>query len=161
MKQKWINAYIDVAERFAQLSSAHRLKVGAVVVRDNRVISIGYNGTPAGWDNNCEDVMWTFDQRDVDSQPNQWTFCETKRAWYTTKTKQHVIHAERNALDKLARYGGGGNGAVMFITHMPCLECSKSIYGAGINSVFYRYSYKTDDGVKFLQDCGVTVTQVE
>ena len=143
MKTKWIDAYMDVAERFAQLSSAKRLQVGAVVVKDHRIISIGYNGTPAGWDNVCEEVIEVHEDGGV-----------------VTKTKDEVIHAERNALDKLARAGGGGEGSVLFCTHMPCIECAKSIYTAGISSVYYRNSYKSDQGIKFLEKCGVKVSKV-
>ena len=126
------------AVRAAELSHARRLRVGAVIVKDNTVIGYGYNGTPAGWDNNCEDV-----QEDG-----------------TLKTKPEVLHAERNALDKLARRAGpGGNGAVMFVTHAPCLECAKSIYGAGINKLYYREQYRSTDGIDFLKKCGVAVEQ--
>jgi len=116
MKQKWIDAYMDTAERFAQLSSAKRLKVGAVVVKDHRIISIGYNGTPSGWDNACENVVQLSDDT------------------VTTKTKDEVIHAEANAILKLAKSNEGGDGAVLFCTHAPCVECAKLIYGSGINS---------------------------
>lgn len=137
MKQKWIDAFMDTAERFAQLSSAKRLKVGAVVVKDTRIISIGYNGTPAGWTNECEEM--------VDG---------------SLKTKKEVIHAERNALDKLARNGGGGQDAILFCTHAPCIECAKSIFNSGIKTVYYRTQYRTDDGIKFLEKCGVGVEKV-
>ena len=130
MKQKWIDAFMDTAERFAQLSSAVRLKVGAVVVKDNRVISIGYNGTPAGWDNCCEE---------------------------NGKTKDEVIHAEANAILKLARDGESGNGASLFCTHAPCIDCAKLIYGAGISSVYYRNAYRNDDGINFLSKCDVQI----
>lgn len=128
---------MDVAERFAQLSSACRLKVGAVVVKDNRIISIGYNGTPAGWDNKCEHDL-------VDGK---------------TKTKDEVIHAEANAISKLARSNDGGDGAYLFCTHAPCIECAKLIYGAGIQKVFYRDLYKNDCGIEFLEKCKVDVEQ--
>lgn len=145
MKEKWVHAYMDVAERFAQLSSARRLKVGAVIVKDNRIISIGYNGTPAGWDNQCEDLIAQPDGDGVS---------------YVPKTKAEVIHAERNAIDKLARDGGGGSGSVMFCTHMPCIECAKSIYSAGISTLYYRNAYKSDKGISFLEKCGVKVFNV-
>lgn len=137
MKTKWIDAFMDVAERFDQLSSARRLKVGAVVVKDNRIISIGYNGTPAGWDNNCE--------HDLDGGD--------------TKTKDEVIHAEANCITKLARSNDGGDGAYLFCTHAPCIECAKLIYGAGIRRVFYRDVYKNDNGVEFLKKCEVEIEQ--
>jgi dCMP deaminase len=145
MKEKWISAYLDVAERFAQLSSAVRLKVGAVVVKDNRIISIGYNGTPAGWDNTCEDVVTSHQEGDGP----------------TLKTKDEVIHAEANAISKLARSNDGGDGASLFCTHAPCIECAKLIYGAGIKQVFYRDLYKTDTGVKFLEKSGIDVVRVD
>lgn len=133
MKQKWINAYMDTAERFAQLSSAKRLKVGAVVVKDHRIISIGYNGTPSGWDNVCEDDIMT--------------------------TKDEVIHAEANAILKLAKSNEGGDGAVLFCTHAPCVDCAKLIYGSGINKVYYRNQYRDSSGLEFLNKCAVEVEQ--
>lgn len=140
MKQKWIDAYMDTAERFAELSSAKRLKVGAVVVKDHRIISIGYNGTPAGWDNNCEEVT---EQHEDGGQ--------------VTKTKDEVIHAEANAISKLARTHDGGDGAMLFCTHAPCIECAKLIYGAGITKVFYRNIYKNEKGLDFLTKCGIEI----
>lgn len=131
MKQKWIDAYMDTAERFAQLSSAVRLQVGAVVVKDHRIISIGYNGMPAGWSNVCEDENF--------------------------KTKDEVIHAEANAILKLAKSTDGGDGADLFCTHAPCIDCAKLIYGAGIKNVYYRDHYRNDDGLKFLEKCGINV----
>lgn len=142
MKQKWVDAFMDTAERFAQLSSAVRLQVGAVVVKENRIISIGYNGTPAGWDNLCEDIVQLSDDTLV------------------TKTKPEVIHAEANAISKLARDGEAGSGASMFCTHAPCVDCAKLIYGAGINNVYYRQSYRNDDGLDFLQKCKINVNKV-
>lgn len=142
MKQKWVDAFMDTAERFSQLSSAVRLKVGAVVVKDNRIISIGYNGTPAGWDNCCEEVVQLSDDT------------------VTTKTKDEVIHAEANAVAKLARDGESGSGADLFCTHAPCVQCAKIIYGAGISSVYYRESYRNNDGIDFLQKCKINVKKV-
>ena len=146
MKQKWIDAFMDTAERFAQLSSAVRLQVGAVVVKDNRIISIGYNGMPSGWSNECEYHV---------SEYNDIT-----KSWYPTgetKTKDEVIHAEANAILKLARDGESGNGASLFCTHAPCIDCAKLIYGAGISSVYYRNAYRNDDGINFLSKCDVQI----
>ena len=135
---------MDTAERFAQLSSAKRLKVGAVVVKDNRIISIGYNGTPAGWDNCCEIVVEVHEDGGV-----------------VTKTKDEVIHAEANAISKLARDGESGNGASLFCTHAPCVQCAKLIYGAGISTVYYRHHYRDSNGVDFLEKCNIEVENVE
>jgi dCMP deaminase len=142
MKQKWVDAFMDTAERFAQLSSAVRLKVGAVVVKDNRIISIGYNGMPAGWTNECEEVVYR-----IAEEP-------------TTKTKDEVIHAEANAIAKLARDGESGLGADVFCTHAPCIQCAKIMYGAGIKKVYYRHSYRDDKGLDFLEKCNVEVKKV-
>ena len=138
MKVKLIKAYMDTAEVFAELSHARRLHVGAIVVKDDRIISIGYNGMPAGWDNDCEDVL------------------EDR----TLKTKPEVLHAETNAIAKLAKSTESGLGATMFITHAPCLDCAKLIYQSGINSVYYRTSYRDDNGVEFLKNSGIGVAQV-
>jgi dCMP deaminase len=143
MKQKWVNAFMDTAERFAELSSAKRLKVGAVVVKDNRIISIGYNGMPAGWTNECEEVVHRIAQEPI------------------LKTKDEVIHAEANAILKLARDGESGNGADLFCTHAPCINCAKLIYGAGIKKVYYRESYRDTFGIDFLNKCNITVVQIE
>ena len=146
MKQKWLDAFMDTAERFAQLSSSIRLQVGAVVVKDNRIISIGYNGMPAGWSNECEYRVSEYNE-------------VTKSLYLTeeTKTKDEVIHAEANAIAKLARDGESGNGSVMFCTHAPCVQCAKLIYGAGISKMYYRDAYRDNDGLDFLEATGVEV----
>lgn len=152
MKQKWINAFMDTAERFAQLSSAVRLHVGAVVVKDNRIISIGYNGMPAGWTNECEHVV---DIAKIDPRYDYNNF--TKEL----KTKDEVIHAEANAISKLARSNDSGLGATMFVTHAPCVHCAKLIYGAGIEHVYFRESYRDTLGLDFLDKCKIEVKQVK
>lgn len=145
MKQKYIDAHMKVAEVYAQLSSAMRLKVGAIVVKDNRVISIGYNGMPSGWDNTCEDIV--IEQRD-------------EVVTYTSKSKPEVLHAETNAIAKLARSNESGLDATMFITHAPCLDCAKLIYQSGISNVYYRNSYRSTEGVEFLEKSNIKVTQI-
>lgn len=142
MKQKFIEAFMDVAKRFAQLSSAKRLQVGSIVVKDDRIISIGYNGTPAGWDNECETVV------------------DTGELPPTLITKPEVIHAEMNALMKLAKSHESGNNATIFITHSPCMECAKGIYQAGIKTVYYSEAYRSNNGIDFLEKSGVEVVQV-
>jgi dCMP deaminase len=142
MKQKWVAAFMDTAERFAQLSSAKRLQVGAVVVKDNRIISIGYNGMPAGWTNECEEVIQLSDDT------------------VELKTKDEVIHAEANAILKLARDGESGNGSSLFCTHAPCIHCAKLIHGAGIDKVYYRESYRDTIGLDFLENCKINVEKV-
>ena len=144
MKQKFIDAYMDVAERFAQLSSATRLQVGAIVVKDDRIISIGYNGMPSGWDNCCEEKVYD-------------TAAEST---YQLKTKPEVLHAESNAIAKLARSAESGEGASIFITHSPCIDCAKLIYQSGINTVYYRNAYRSTAGTDFLDKSGIKVIKI-
>lgn len=141
MKQKFVDAFMDVAARFAALSSARRLQVGAIIVKDSRIISIGYNGMPAGWDNNCEDEI-------IDSS---WMV--------TTKTKPEVLHAETNAIAKLARSSESGEGSTLFVTHAPCLDCAKLVYQSGISTVYFRHQYRNDAGINFLQQAGIDIIQ--
>lgn len=135
MKEKWISAYIDIAERISLLSSAKRLKVGAIIVKDHRIISIGYNGTPSGWDNTCEDE--------------------------NNKTKPEVIHAEMNCIQKLAKSNESGENSTMFITHAPCINCAKAIHGSGIKNVFYKNLYRSDEGLIFLNLCNVNTIRID
>jgi dCMP deaminase len=133
---------MDTAERFAGLSSAKRLQVGAVVVKDNRIISIGYNGMPSGWTNMCEEYVPLSDDTMV------------------LKTKDEVIHAEANAILKLARDGESGYGSSLFCTHAPCIHCSKLIHGAGISKVYYRDTYRDSIGLEFLEKCNIEIERV-
>ena len=128
---------MKTAETFAELSHARRLHVGAIVVKDDRIISIGYNGMPAGWDNNCEYELGT-----------------------ELKTRPEVLHAETNAIAKLARSNESGLGADIFITHAPCLDCAKLIYQSGIRRVVYGTAYRDTNGIEFLKNSGVSVEQV-
>jgi dCMP deaminase len=143
MKTKFKNAFMKTAYVFAELSSAIKLKVGAVVVKDDRIISLGYNGTPTGWDNVCELEIINFQDGSVQ-----------------LKTKSEVIHAEMNALMKLASSNESGKGAAIFITHSPCMECAKGIYQTGITEVYYTEAYRNVDGIEFLQKCGITVEKL-
>jgi dCMP deaminase len=153
MKEKFVDAYMDVAERFAELSSARRLHVGAIVVKDDRIISIGYNGMPAGWDNDCE--------YEVEEFQTEYGVGSKLVKTGELKTKPEVLHAETNAIAKLAKSNESGMGATMFITHAPCLDCAKLIYQSGISSVLYRNTYRDTSGVTFLEKSGVKVTQVK
>lgn len=134
IKPKWRKAYMDVAERFAQLSSANKLKVGAVLVKNDSVVAIGYNGTPSGWSNVCEDE--------------------------SGETVPEVIHAEANCIAKLARSCISGESTTMFVTHAPCIHCAKIIYSAGIERVYYKNIYRDDAGIKFLKKCGIPAVQI-
>ena len=175
MKQKFIDLYMDWAERTAQLSHARRLQVGAVIVKNDSVISYGYNGMPAGWDNDCENKeymsgdagswlspeeiykQWPFEEIVVVANNNE-SFENTRR--YRLKTKPEVLHAESNAIAKLAKSTNSGLGATMFVTHAPCMECAKLIYQSGIGHVLYRNAYRDAGGVAFLEKSSVKVEQI-
>jgi len=141
MKKKFIDAYMDVAERFAQLSSAERLKVGAIIVKEDRIISIGYNGMPSGWTNECE-------------------YEEIFEYGKFLKTKDEVIHAEANAIAKLAKSPESGVGSTMFLTHAPCIHCAKQIYTAGVEKIYYKEDYRSSQGIEFLKKCNIEIIKV-
>ena len=140
---------MQTARTFAELSHARRLHVGAIVVKDDRIISIGYNGMPAGWDNNCEEEVVVAV---VDGYPQR----EIKEL----KTRPEVLHAETNAIAKLARSNESGFGSDMFITHSPCLDCAKLIFQSGIKRVWYGEAYRNTDGIEFLTKSGIEVNKV-
>lgn len=148
-----LRAHLDVAIRYSRLSKARRLQVGAIVVKDNRIISIGYNGMPSGWDNNCE-----YD----DVVLSDAVFGEPQSLISNgLKTRPEVLHAESNAIAKLARCNDSGDGADIFVTHSPCLECAKLIHQAGIRGVYYGENYRNDAGINFLKRSGIQVTHLK
>jgi dCMP deaminase len=155
MLNKIDHAHMKAAEGYAELSSAKRLKVGSIITKDNRIISIGYNGTPVGWDNNCENEI-REEHKYVIDEGGPWHTMETMRL----ETKSEVIHAEMNAIGKLAQSNESGLNATMYITHAPCFDCAKLIHIAGINKVFYRDSYRNTDGIEFLNKCNIEVEKI-
>jgi dCMP deaminase len=140
---KWDTAHMEAAEVYANLSTAKRLKVGAVIVKDHRIISIGYNGMPSGWDNTCEDYYTMIG--------------EAGNRFIETKTKPEVLHAESNAIAKVARSAESCEDSTLYCTHQPCLECAKLIHQAGITRVVYRYPYRLSEGLDFLNKCNISV----
>ena len=140
MKEKFVSAFMDCAERFAQLSHAKRAQVGAIIVKNNRIISIGYNGMPSGWTNECEEHV-------VDD---------------VFKTKPEVLHAETNAIAKVAQSAESAAGASLFCTHMPCLDCAKLIHQSGISEVYYSEDYLAarGSGREFMLKSGIKLEQV-
>ena len=151
MKQKYIDLYMDWALRSAQLSHARRLQVGAVIVKDDTVISYGYNGMPSGWDNNCEYEDIGFSEA-VFGEPQTLI----NRG---LKTRPEVLHAESNAIAKLAKSHNSGLGADLFVTHSPCINCAKLIHQSGIRRVYFNQNYRDDSGIEFLKKSGVEVIQ--
>jgi dCMP deaminase len=144
MKEKFIHAHMKAAKSYAELSSAKRLQVGCVIVKDNTIIGIGYNGMPSGWDNNCEELI---EQHEDGGQ--------------VLKTRPEVLHAETNAIAKVARSTNSTDGADMICTHAPCLDCAKLIHQAGIKRFYFRSHYRSEEGLKFLNKCEIEVNHVK
>ena len=127
--------YLRMARIWAENSYCQRRQVGALVVKDNMIISDGYNGTPSGFENVCEDEDGV--------------------------TKTYVLHAEANAITKLARSSNNADGATIYITASPCIECAKLIIQAGIRRVVYGEKYRLTDGIELLQRAGIEVVYLE
>ncbi|WP_109301625.1 dCMP deaminase family protein [Aquimarina sp. AU474] len=133
-QRKYDKAYLRIAREWGKLSHCERKKVGAVIVKDRMIISDGFNGTPTGFENPCEDE-------------------EGYTKWY-------VLHAEANAISKVASSTQSCKGATLYITLSPCKECSKLIHQAGIKRIVYQVGYKDDSGLKFLEKAGVEIEQI-
>ncbi len=127
--------YLEMASIWAKNSYCKRRQVGALIVKDKMIISDGYNGTPSGFENICEDENGV--------------------------TKPYVLHAEANAISKVAKSGNSSAGATLYVTASPCLECSKLIIQSGIRRVVYRDEYRLTDGVDLLRRAGIEVEQVD
>ena len=135
MKEKEIIAYKKIVLAIAEMSSCKRLKVGAILVKDNSIISYGYNGTPYGDDNDCECSL-------------------------TGLSTNKVIHAENNALLKCAASHASSRDSVCFVSHSPCIYCSIAMYQAGISEVYYINDYRLTEGIDFLQSKNINVTKI-
>ena len=135
MDNKFDSRYLEMAEVWARNSYCKRRQVGALLVKDNMIISDGYNGTPAGFENICEDENGV--------------------------TKPYVLHAEANAITKVATSGNNSCGATLYVTASPCLECSKLIIQAGIRRVVYKDEYRLTDGVDLLRRAGIEVEKID
>ena len=134
-QKRYDKAYMKMAQTWGELSHCERKKVGALIVKDRMIISDGYNGTPSGFENECEDENYY--------------------------TKWYVLHAEANAILKVAASAQSCEGATLYITLSPCRECSKPIHQAGIKRVVYSVEYKDRSGLDFLEKAGVILTQLD
>lgn len=134
-QDRYDRAYLRMAKQWGQLSHCHRKKVGALIVKEGMIISDGYNGTPSGFENQCED----------DSGHTKW----------------YVLHAEANAITKVARSTNNARNATLYLTLSPCKECSKLVHQIGIRRLVYMEAYKDNSGVNFLREAGVEVVQIE
>lgn len=167
MKPKFIDYFMKFAELTATLSYAKRLQVGAVIVKGDQTIGTGYNGMPSGWENNCEDILWdtgaggwlSVEEFEEKFPYEAWNETAGRNVRFGLKTKPEVLHAESNALMKVARSTESSDGATLFCTHAPCIDCAKLIYQAGIATVYYKETYRSDDGLNFLRKSGINVHQ--
>jgi dCMP deaminase len=142
MYSRKIKAHLKAAKAYAELSHAKRLRVGAVLIKDDRIISIGYNGTPSGMDNNCENIV---------------AIKKKMPPGYIYETKPEVVHAEMNVIAFAAKNGVPTDGCTMIVTHSPCFECSKLLVQAGVKSVYYETEYRLTNSLDFLKQCDVGV----
>jgi dCMP deaminase len=140
-EERYERLYLDIAKRIADMSFAQKRKVGAIAVKNGNILAFGFNGTPAGFDNDCE-----YRDYYVDGD-------------YRVVTKPEVIHAEANLVAKSARDGISLKDSVVFVTTCPCVHCSLLLIQAGVKKVVYSEIYKTDLGIKFLQESGIEVTK--
>jgi dCMP deaminase len=156
MKEKFVMLYADIAKRVSELSRARRLKVGVVIVKDDRILSYGYNGMPKGFDNDCEDEITKEDEYYIDNGGPAHSMLTTSYA-----TKPEVIHAEINAIAKVAASNDSTKNATIFVTHAPCAECAKMIIACGIETVYYLNSYRDETGINMLKLANLDVLQLE
>jgi len=159
--------YLQMAMIWGQNSYAVRNKVGALIVKDGMIISDGFNGTPAGFDNDCEYVITNCDDNKrclkkpfVCNKIKSPSLCYGCEQCERLTTKPYVLHAEANAITKLAKSGNSSDGATLYVTLSPCIECAKLIIQAGIVRVVYKDEYDKGDGITLLQRAGITVEQI-
>lgn len=143
-KPKYFPLYWNIAQAAAEQSPAQRMKVGAALVTPTGMISIGWNAMPAGFDNNCETWEEVDDPYGLEDATHQLV------------TKPEVVHAERNAIDKMTRQGVSTHGSILFVTCAPCFECAKALHSLGLKAIYYSQTYRSDAGLRFLESCGVT-----
>jgi len=167
MKQKLIDFYMSIAQNAAKLSYAEKLKVGAILVKNDNIISWGYNGTPKNWNNTAENKIFVSMEDavslDYPELYKKYPYSEqigSEFIRFDLKTKPEVSHAEENLIMKLSRSTESAEGGIMFVTHNPCFICSRMIYGAGIKEVYYTYDYRDDSGIHFLKNCGIKVEKI-
>ena len=165
-------AYMKMAEAFATLSYARRKQVGAIIVSKNdQVISQGFNGTPHGFSNICEEILFADNVKlNLDNDIEKFnayadnleagTYEKMSEIPYRLKTKPEVLHAETNAITKCAKYSNSTEGATLYVTLAPCLNCAKLIVQAEIARVVYKEYHNEDDGINFLKSCGVDVVEL-
>ena len=149
--------YLRMARIWAENSYAERRKVGCLIVKDNMIISDGYNGTPSGFENKCEDIRYIDEERCRHCKRGHCEGCDN----IETFTKPYVLHAEANAITKLAKSNNSSIGATLYVTLSPCIECAKLMIQSGITRVVYIEKYRITDGLELLERAGIEVVQIE
>ena len=149
--------YLRMARIWAENSYAERRKVGCLIVKDNMIISDGYNGTPSGFENKCEDIRYIDEERCRHCKRDHCEGCDN----IETFTKPYVLHAEANAITKLAKSNNSSEGATLYVNLSPCLQCAKLIIQSGIIRVVYIEKYRITDGLELLERAGIEVVQIE
>ena len=152
--------YLAMAKEWSKMSHAKRKKVGCLIVKDEQIISDGYNGTPSGFNNDCEEVFYTCDERDF-YRDQEWQLDVGKDKFYKLKTKPEVLHAESNALMKLARSTNSSEGATIYCTYSPCFDCAKLIVQSGVKRFVYNETYRNIEGLNLLKKAGVEIVNYE
>jgi dCMP deaminase len=152
--------YLAMAREWSKMSHAKRKKVGCLIVKDEQIISDGYNGTPSGFNNDCEEVFYTCDERDF-YKDQEWELDKGKEKFLKLKTKPEVLHAESNALMKLARSTNSSEGATIYCTYSPCFDCAKLIVQSGVKRFVYNETYRNTEGLDLLKKAGVEIVNYE
>jgi dCMP deaminase len=152
--------YMNIAEEISQLSYAERKKVGCILVKDGTIISHGYNGTPYGFENDCEEYEERYYENDVGAELLQdYGYILDNGIARKLVTKREVLHAESNAISKVAKSSNSSEDADLYVTLSPCFECAKLIIQSGIKRVFYRELYRQKDGLDLLIKAGIQCLQ--
>ena len=152
--------YMNIAEEISQLSYAERKKVGCILVKDGTIISHGYNGTPYGFENDCEEYEERYYENDVGAELLQdYGYVLANGIARKLVTKREVLHAESNAISKVAKSSNSSEDADLYVTLSPCFECAKLIIQSGIKRVFYREEYRQKDGLDLLRKAGIQCLQ--
>ena len=152
--------YLAMAKEWSKMSHAKRKKVGCLIVKDEQIISDGYNGTPSGFNNDCEEVFYTCDERDF-YRDQEWQLDKGKEKFFKLKTKPEVLHAESNALMKLARSTNSSEGATIYCTYSPCFDCAKLIVQSGVKRFVYNETYRNTEGLDLLKKADVEIVNYE
>ena len=179
-QNKLDQTYMAMAKEWSKMSYAERKKVGCLIVKDGQIISDGYNGTPSGFNNDCEEILYTCDDHDCASKDDsvsahsfislkddlthfkdeEWELDKDKEKFFKLKTKPEVLHAESNALMKLARSTNSSEGATIYCTYSPCFDCAKLIIQAGIKRVVYDEVYRCKEGLDLLKKAKVEIYKI-